>query len=206
MSNIYFKPWVGRNYQKSTGTFGKRILVLGESHYQWDENIAPPLSPDLTIECIEAQISGDETHPFWTKITNVFLGEVGWRSLEEKEAFWHSIAFANFVQESVGFGPRERPKEDMWEKGRSAFLEMLSELHPHLIVVLGFELWENLPASEHKGPDMVNVPNDSKTTCFYPYPGGRALAFRMTHPSGRGFKYADWVAGLKEAGEKAPSD
>ena len=32
MSHMNFKPWVGKNYQ-STGYKGKRILVLGESHY-----------------------------------------------------------------------------------------------------------------------------------------------------------------------------
>ena len=32
MSNINFKPWIGKNYL-TKGYQGKRILVLGESHY-----------------------------------------------------------------------------------------------------------------------------------------------------------------------------
>ena len=32
MSNINFKPWVGRDYFKK-GYQGQHILVLGESHY-----------------------------------------------------------------------------------------------------------------------------------------------------------------------------
>lgn len=32
MSEINFKPWVGKKYL-SEGYNGKRILVLGESHY-----------------------------------------------------------------------------------------------------------------------------------------------------------------------------
>ena len=32
MSSINFEPWVGKNYS-TTGYQGKKILVLGESHY-----------------------------------------------------------------------------------------------------------------------------------------------------------------------------
>ena len=31
MKNVFFKPWVGKNYE-SGGIFGRRILVLGEAH------------------------------------------------------------------------------------------------------------------------------------------------------------------------------
>ncbi len=205
MSNIYFRPWVGDNYQESAGVFGKRILALGESHYV-DSSNPPEQLPELTIEAIKWQISGEKSYAFFTKITNIFLGKEGTRTPEDKETFWHSVAFANFIQERVGGGPRERPSEEMWDKGRQAFPEMLSELRPHLVVVFGFELWNNLPASEHKGPDIVDVQSDSKTTRFYSHPAGKALAFRMKHPSGQGYVHSDWGPGLKEAIAKAPSD
>ena len=32
MSNIFFKPFVGKDYANG-GLFGKRIMILGESHY-----------------------------------------------------------------------------------------------------------------------------------------------------------------------------
>ncbi len=205
MSKIHFKPWVGNNYWESAGSFKKRILVLGESHYG-DEESPSPLPPKLTVECIEGQISG-KLWRFFTIAAKVFLGGEADPSLEDKKTFWHSVAFANFVQESVGSGPGTPPTKEMWEKGRSAFPEMLSELRPQLIAVLGFSLWRNLPASKHKGPDIADVKNDeSKITYFHFYPGGKALAFRMVHPSWRGFKYCDWAPGLKEAINKAPSD
>ena len=31
MEHVFFKPWVGKDYE-SGGIFGKKILVLGESH------------------------------------------------------------------------------------------------------------------------------------------------------------------------------
>ena len=32
MGNIFFQPFVGKDYAKG-GIFGKRIMILGESHY-----------------------------------------------------------------------------------------------------------------------------------------------------------------------------
>lgn len=32
MSEVFFQPFVGKDYQRG-GIFGKRIMVLGESHY-----------------------------------------------------------------------------------------------------------------------------------------------------------------------------
>ena len=35
MAKIHFTPWEGKNYRNG-GRFGKKILVLGESHYGTD--------------------------------------------------------------------------------------------------------------------------------------------------------------------------
>lgn len=32
MDRPYFEPWIGENYENG-GIFGKKILVLGDSHY-----------------------------------------------------------------------------------------------------------------------------------------------------------------------------
>lgn len=31
--NIFFQPFVGKDYANGGGIFGKRIMILGESHY-----------------------------------------------------------------------------------------------------------------------------------------------------------------------------
>ena len=144
MSYIHFLPWVGDNYRNCTGLFGKRVFVLAESHYQWSENTPLKTYPKLTIECIDGHCGGGASR-FWTRIVNVIQGKMGWRSNEERTEFWSSVAFANFVQESAGFGPRNRPTVEMWEHGRLAFPELLDDLRPNLIIVLGKELWGNLP-------------------------------------------------------------
>ena len=42
-SNIFFQPFVGKDYANG-GIFGKRIMILGESHY-CDEEWAQPTNP-----------------------------------------------------------------------------------------------------------------------------------------------------------------
>lgn len=44
MSDIFFTPWIGRNYDAGLVS-GKRVLILGESHYQRD---AKAISGNLT--------------------------------------------------------------------------------------------------------------------------------------------------------------
>ncbi|WP_424945856.1 hypothetical protein [Candidatus Spongiihabitans sp.] len=197
MKHVHFTPWVGKNYRQCSGTFKKRVLVLGESHYQWDKDVSLSSYPTLTNECIEEQLSGQNTYRFWTMIASVFYR--CYPTPKDKKTFWHSVAFANFVQESVGCSSRVRPTREMWEKGRLAFNEMLAELCPDVVAVLGYDLWENLGESDDKGPDIPNAKKEHGETWFYPYPNGKALAFPIMHPSSSHFKYADWDACLKSA-------
>lgn len=55
------------------------------------------------------------THKFWKSITRVFTG-VEEPIPEQSVAFWNSIAFYNFVQESAGPKGISRPTKAMYEK------------------------------------------------------------------------------------------
>lgn len=131
MQHVFFKPWVGDNFSEG-GLWSKKILILGESHYQWNKNI--PLTEDLTIQCIREQIDGGYTKAFWTNIVITLLNIRP--SLEDKYRCWHSVAFYNYIQCSVGFGPRVRPTPEMWAKSQTAFSEVIDELQPDCIIVL----------------------------------------------------------------------
>ena len=68
MKHVFFKPWVGENFSEG-GLWSKKILILGESHYQWDKDISP--TKNLTIQCVRGQIGqidGVSTKAFWTNI------------------------------------------------------------------------------------------------------------------------------------------
>jgi hypothetical protein len=192
MKHVFFKPWVGRNYFDGD-LFPKRILILGESHYQWDKNI--PLTENITNECILEQIEGDYTKQFWTNIVIAFLNKHP--SIEDKRRFWHSVAFYNYIQGDVGFGPRVRPTEEMWVNSQQAFLEVLEEYNPKCIIVLGFQLWKNLPSTCGKGPKIDNATQTETRK----YPTGNdtyALAYGIRHPAA-GFSAWYWYPFIMQA-------
>ena len=141
-SPIRFLPWVGSNYSK--GFKGVRTLVLGESHYQWaavgDINTWSTITPEL----VQEQIDGHYTKAFWTKIAITFLNQRP--SRDEKEVFWHSVAFYNYVQESAGDGPRQAPSEGSWDLSVSAFQKVIEDLSPDFMLVLGDRLMSRLPS------------------------------------------------------------
>lgn len=177
MSTVFFKPWIGADYE--SGWKGIRTLVLGESHYEWEEDKS--LTPTLTIGCIEEQIQGDYTKQFWTNIVVAFLGKRP--TLEEKRSFWQSVAFYNYIQESVGFGARVRPNTERWRNAKKPFSEILAKLKPQFLVVMGKQVWYGLPDFDgYYGPSIEGAPTPK--TWIYPLSETETcLTFPLRHPS-----------------------
>lgn len=73
----------------------------------------------------------------------------------------------------------QRPTPDMWKRSEEAYYQVLQELKPDLVVVLGKQLARNLPAAV-----------DGIVLC------------EVNHPSS-GFKYQDHVQSLVDAIEEA---
>lgn len=165
MHDIAFKPWIGSKYGKNS-RFGRKLLVLGESHYGDPDTI----NPDFTIDVVRCY--GQENRArFFTIAAKLLLGMGAgvWLSDRERAELWEHVAFANYVPGLVGYGSRERPTTEMWQAGEKPFLNAVDELQPDAIVVLGQELSHWLPEL----PPQIDV-----------YVG--------KHPSGRGFSYVEW--------------
>ncbi|MDH7914640.1 hypothetical protein [Winogradskyella sp. SYSU M77433] len=139
-------PWIGNNYENG-GIFNKKILILGESHYGTDKDAW--FNENLTRLSIQQKIgeATGENGKFYKKAfhTNIF------KAFNEKPAtnenkvdFWHSVAYFNYVQGSVGDKPRVRPIKEDWEKSFQPTLDSIKLLKPDLIVVLGYTLWKNI--------------------------------------------------------------
>ena len=211
MKNVYFEPWVGKRY--NSGYCGKRVLILGESHYRWPKAQPDELGRWLTRQCVEEQIGerkpktfkGGST-PFWTNIVVAFTKKRN-PSLEDKKEFWHSVAFYNYIQEIVGEKKARKrspsPSTEMWANARDPFSEVLAKLRPQYIVVLGVGLWWKLPncGEERK---IARVPCGEGKTGFYSCGKGKALAFQVEHPSSGSFSSLKWHAPLMRALKLAP--
>lgn len=186
MTHIKFSPWIGDNY--SQGLLGKRVLVLGESHYDWEKDKPIDERPNVTERILNDQLAGYYTIRFYTHIAVTFLNKRP--TLGDKREFWHAVSFYNYVQQSVGMGARIRPSTEMFQASESAFFEVL-ELHkPEVIVALGYELWRHLPKQVTED-GMIENEAGRILTRHYSYAGGRCLACSIKHPSS-GFNGRSW--------------
>ncbi|WP_347261157.1 hypothetical protein [Rudaea sp.] len=204
LTPIVFEPWKGKHYKKPA-VFGKRVLVLGESHYDWESEKEKQIDQmpldqkrSLTQRCIQGQIDGTESFKFWTNIAATFLGHLP--NSAEKKSFWHSVAFYNYVQSIVGFWARKRPTKELWLEAQTPFVNVLNDLKPEVIIVLGFENWDNLPNLDgHAGPRIDGTRRGDIDTWHYPYSGGSCLAYRIRHPSSGAFSSKEWCPRVQRA-------
>lgn len=125
-AHIFFHPWVGAHYS-SGGIFGKRIMVLGDSHYCGED-------------CKECGVSHlQECNQFTTNVVMDYLDQnierERWmstylkfeRSLvnheptpEESARIWDSILFYNYLQVAMQ-GPRQAGTPEQYRAAAEPF-------------------------------------------------------------------------------------
>jgi hypothetical protein len=149
---VVFLPWIGNEYRG--GFNGRRLLVLGESHYDEWEGEQHQLDNDSTRECIREVIDRDTgSAAFWKYLEQVLLNERrtdGWAPSGGK-SLWNKLAFYNFVQSAVSGGPRIRPEWKLFEASRKPFRVVLEILRPERVLVCGKGLWERMEEITEEG-------------------------------------------------------
>lgn len=194
MEHINFRPWVGKNYF-SCGFGGKRILVLGESHYCCDLAESKRCFP----LCIKANML-DSCYSFTEDVIHDFVFNYsGARyeqtflcferacigkelSQQEREEFWESIIFYNYLQFAQA-GPRTSIKPDYWEESELAFKEVLNQFMPDYIIVWGVRLYNGLPNWDGKHSLLQISENDYTDVWTYTINGKQIPALKVYHPS-----------------------
>ena len=112
-SNIFFQSFVGNDYANG-GIFGKRIMILGESHY-CDEECVDCGDYRLHRECmnftqqvLDDYLNEDKKRQNWMrtflKFERSLVGEETDQAMRLK--IWNSVVFFNYLQVAMG-GPRE---------------------------------------------------------------------------------------------------
>lgn len=182
MSNINFNPWIGENYSDG-GCFGKRILVLGESHYGQNKGSS------MTQDIIYDQAYSNYTMPAYTNFERALAGYT--TDSDDRERIWNSVAFYNYVQECLS-GARKSPTAEQFTDSEDAFFETLDKLEPDVVLVWGTRLWENLPYTNYEAEEECEYEG-------YPYRSGtyttdngtKVTCYEMQHPSS-GFSWSWW--------------
>lgn len=175
MQNINFLPWQGKNFAQ--GYRGKKILVLGESHYTEDGKGWQSITQDVMERYIN-YITGKS--PFEARWMNTFTKfakafQNGEMSNEEVAQFWQGVVFYNFVQFPTS-GPRVAPTAQQFADSEKAFREVFAQYKPDIVIAWGGRLWENI---------------SSELKAQFP------MMFVM-HPSASGFQYATVYEQLKK--------
>ena len=196
-SDIVFEPWIGKHY--AAGIDGKRLLILGESHYhscEQDKGCQDVVTQEghhreLTRSVVSYWKDNPHSSPVSSRTPALFD--------MAKAEFWERVAFYNYLQSFAGEKARMRPKAEQWDQlaSQRAFQEVLARLRPGRIVVLGKSTWAGLPSS----PDVLAAIPDAennlpvaeifgaahevdRTAYWYAWrPNGKALAFPIRHPS-----------------------
>jgi len=142
---VFFLPHIGKEYFIS-GFRGKRVLLIGESHYtDWSVS-THNLERTHTQECIAESVQGIRGSSFWNKVRYRLGGEE--HRTKPASEFWEAVAFYNFIQSPVTGAARQRPTPTQWSDALPAFQEVLTALRPDRVWVIGRELWNHMPRRE----------------------------------------------------------
>lgn len=206
-SGVRFLPWIGENYENGIsydengiiqyGTpenKGKKILVLGESHYCADEKDA---TDDLTRSVIKDFIDPDSVFEPYKNTYTKFERALAGRTLvkEEQKSLWEHIVFYNYVQRPLS-AARISPTKDDFEISENPFWEILSILKPDLIIVWGNRLYYKLPQQGFQGED-IEINDDFVETWLYTTNDlDKIHVLPLCHPS-TGFDWEYWHKFIK---------
>lgn len=166
-----FKPWIGQQYEAT------RLLLLGESAYSWEKNgkvIHPNANHSIDLVQLAIRSFDHDCPGFIRTLSRAIVGEQD-PSPRGLEFAWNRVAFNNYVQRTVGLGPRVRPTDEMWKEAKIAFSRTLADLNPARIVVLGIKMWSKMRDSNlHIADNFQGYRLSSGEICY---------CWAVNHPS-----------------------
>lgn len=148
---VFFRPFVGASYAGG-GLFGKRIMVLGESHY-CDEGCADCGNCLRHRECmeftsgvVEQYLDRDVERQRWMQTLLKFERSlVGCETDQaQSQRIWQSVVFYNYLQVAMG-GPREAGTAAQYRQAGEALFDVMEKYQPECLIVWGNRLWDKLP-------------------------------------------------------------
>lgn len=195
--NVFFDPWIGKNYGTELSIFRKKILILGNSHYCEDcedcgNRELHPDCTDLTRRVIIDYLD-PEHKAYWKSTFSTFINSMYNKptSIKERRNFFESISFYNYLQIAAGEDPYSTEKYDYTDdRYLKAFYEVINKTLPDVVICWGNKLWDLLPDNwgdhgEAEKGTGINVGNDVFTKYYtYPYKDDKKIMLiGIRHPS-----------------------
>src|SRR5579883_880864 len=191
-NGVFFQPWVGERYEE--GFCGRRLLVLGESHYDTWEDEIHKLGQTFTRGCVEEVLSREGGARLWKAVEQALLNEPlssGWCTRGGEE-LWRQFAFYNFVQTPVSGNANSKPRDEQFNDSHSQFLAVLEELRPERVLVCGTRLWSHMPPTPydngynrlylHGRVQGYELADGTAVWCLVLNHPSRAFSWRRWHP------------------------
>jgi hypothetical protein len=213
IDELYWLPWVGKDYTNSPQ--GKRLLIVGESHYVPDGESATDGYSDKGWTRNFISKEGLKQTPFYKgQPTNNLVGNLE-RVIfnkqhptdEEKFKLWHSSAYFNIIQTLLG-DILVRPDHEMKLIGRQVFFKVLEILKPDYCLIggVGISNYVSNPDEIHdiagyKTEGIENLGRISRTisriTKLESSSGHKIKLVFVRHPS-RYFSWGKWVEFIEQ--------
>ena len=191
-AGVRFLPWKGRSYE--TGINGKRLLILGDSHYF--NTPGEVKGEDTTRRLVKECIEGDG-HPFFWRIHELVASVMPKRagSSPTVQQTYNSIAFYNYLVTSKLEHGSGGQKAAMYHASEEAMIAVIAELKPSHILILGQKTWNNFLVKTAKQSDKLqhsretqkwNAPPSLSELWRYTLSDNHFVAATVYHPSARG--------------------
>ncbi|MBN2941637.1 MAG: hypothetical protein JTJ18_06300 [Streptococcus sp.] len=192
MKHVNAYPFVGKDYEKGFLNSGKKVLILGHSHYDAD-SAGCPCHHSFTIEMMDGFLSGEDGAYYkgFTSQTKALLNrEI---SVDDRGYVWNQVAFYNFIQFNLE-APGVKETDEQFNDSIPAFKEVLEELKPDVIIVWGYGLFDRLYGLGETDGEEMSLTNGDKVYTRWFSTGGedKALMIRQHHPS-RSYSWCEWA-------------
>ena len=115
-------------------------------------------------------------------------------SQQEREDFWESIIFYNYLQFAQD-GPRKPINPEYWKDSELAFREIVETYMPDHIIVWGKRLYDGLPDWEGRHSMLQISENECTDVWTYIIKGKQIPTIKVLHPSSP--KGKCWPIGMK---------
>jgi hypothetical protein len=204
VEGMQWLPWIGDKYSS-----GARVLVLGESHYNWGED-------DEGRRCAEARLDNRlfnrelitvdhgmnrQSHQKFYRNIERMLFQVSYPRATETDFFWRNAAYFNLVQRPMP-DHRTRPTDDDLANGWDVCLRILRIIRPGLILVAGSD-WRKVNTfkdslTRSNGSVVTEICSEAISNAYGKHlvaatsdEAAITIVFSM-HPSSRNYSWKKW--------------